>query len=226
MIHERFFHEFENNNRDTTLLPNVKEILFSVKREIFSGCCFVFSGLLHQKSSVEDQEIWKLAKEFGADCEYEIDDKTTHLISNRVDTEKALESKERGIFAVKPEWIYESCKRWEKLNFEDFKLEIPGNRTKSNHLKRSATELDEDDDEELNEFENEIVYETILNETDFEEIQKELADLEEDSSNDESLQSKNNLETCDYLDAELSDGDFSDLLNEDEGENCSEEDYN
>lgn len=211
LVHLRFFREFEEGGRDTEKLPNVKDILLSVKREIFGGCCFVFSGLLHQKSSFEEQEIWKLAKEFGADCEYEIDDRTTHLISNRVDTEKSLESKERGIPAVRPEWIYESCKRWERLMIEEYELEIIGTRRKP--LKRSASHLEEDDvgaDADAD-----VVYnkqQPILDENDLEEIEKELADLEDEDSDDSSKDYKYQTEIV-YQDAELSDGDFSDLLN-------------
>lgn len=223
MIHERFFREFEESGRDSGRLPDVKDILLSVKREIFSGCCFVFSGLLHQQSSFEEQEIWKLAREFGARCEYEIDDQTTHLISTRVDTEKALESKERGIPAVGPEWIYESCKKWEKLACEAFELEISGTR----RLKRSASHFENDSEDS----EEDVVEDRqqILDEKDFEEIEKELADLEEDSdfSDDDSdsgsrnnslgpeSQSQSEAQSIpgEYQDAELSDGDFSDLLN-------------
>ena len=216
-IHDRFFNEFERNCRETVNLPNVKEILLSVKGEIFSDCCFVFSGLLHQRSSFEEQEIWKLAREFGADCEYEIDDRTTHLISSRIDTEKALESKERGIPAVRPEWIYESCKKWGRLPCDAFELEISGKRRKA--MKRSAADLEESESDcEVDS--KEIIYngEPILDEEDLEEIQRELADLD-DSSEDGSAHGS---DTEDYEDAELSDGDFSDLLKYSSNDDCGD----
>lgn len=217
MIHKRFFREFEGNNRDTLKLPDVKDILVSVRREIFSGCSFVFSGLLHQKSSFEDQEIWKMAVDFGAECEYEINDRTTHLISNRIDTEKALESKERGIPAVRPEWIYESCRKWEKLDWKEFQLEISGMRR---NLKRSAADLEAEEDVDDA---DDMVGVPILDEAELEEIQRELADLEddeeEDSDSDSTLDNNNGSS---YEDAELSDGDFSDLLNELDGEEENE----
>lgn len=225
--HKRFFDNFEEVGRDTEKLPNVKEILEQVKSEIFSGFSFVFSGLLHQNSIFEEQEIWKLSKDFGAECEYELSDKTTHLISNRVDTEKALESQERGIPAVKVGWIYECCRKWERLDWKMFKLTITGSKRKN---KRTATELEQDDQiDEISKFE------PILDEAELEEIQKELLDLEEDIDSDDEgdeddSDSDSEGDDCDdgdyniiavsvsnqkrdYSSAELSDGDFSDLLN-------------
>lgn len=53
-IHKRFFKEFDSVKRDTSLLPDVKEILSQVKSEIFEGFSFVFSGLLHQHAAYEE----------------------------------------------------------------------------------------------------------------------------------------------------------------------------
>lgn len=157
------------------------------------------------------QEIWKLSRDFGADCEYELSDKTTHLISNRIDTEKALESRERGIPAVKPDWIYECCRKWERLDWSQFKISISGTRRQ----KRSATELE---GAEFEDFVGEIPdFKPILDEAELEEIEKELLDLEsedisDDDSQDES-ENDNNFDSIAEEGAELSDGDFSDLLN-------------
>lgn len=138
-------------------------------------------------------------------------DKTTHLISNRIDTEKALESRERGIPAVKPDWIFECCRKWERLDWSNFKLSISGSRRQ----KRSATELES---EEFEENKNEDVidgittFEPILDEAELEEIEKELLDLEdEDISDDDECENDSNDPAEEG--AELSDDDFSDLLN-------------
>jgi RNA polymerase II subunit A-like phosphatase len=123
------------------------------------------------------------------------------LISNRIDTEKALESRERGILAVKPEWIYECCRKWERLDWNEFKLSISGTRRQ----KRSAAELEET---EFEEFVEEIpTFEPILDEAELEEIEKELLDLESEEEDDE------DDDDSGEEGAELSDGDFSDLLN-------------
>ena len=88
-------------------------------------------------------------------------------------------------------------------------------------MKRSAADL-EAEDEESEDIEG-IEYsgkDPILNEAELEEIQRELADLEDDSEDgsvDSSTDTVNDGNTeesnLDYQDAELSDGDFSDLLN-------------
>lgn len=210
-IHKRFFEEFKFIEN----LPDVKEILSKYKKEIFSNFSFVFSGIFHQNQLMEEQEIWKLSREFGAECEYELSDKTTHLISNRIDTEKALESRERGIPAVRPEWIYESCRRWERMEeWKEYQLEVkvPSSRSKKRvvaDIEDSGEEDDAEDDSEDKKRNNFTL--PILDEADLEEIQKELEDLDSDSE-----QTVNSTKS--FLEAELSDGDFSDLLN-----NCSDD---
>ena len=138
-----------------------------------------------------------------------------------MDTEKALESHERGIPAIKPEWIYECCRKWEKLDWNPFKLMIKQRNT----LKRSAAELDEEEEEgnDGNVIEEIATFEPILDEAELEEIEKELLDLEDsdggsdcddDDCNDDDDGDVNSLTSnTGYSGAELSDGDFSDLLN-------------
>lgn len=139
-----------------------------------------------------------------------MNDETTHLISNRIDTEKALESQERGIAAVRPEWIYECARKWQRVDLLPFKLEISRKRRKRNY---TETE-DESNNNNYESFaldENQI----ILNEADLEEIQRELADLEDEDENDSStIGSSSNSSSESNID-ELSDDeedDFSDLL--------------
>ena len=151
-----------------------------------------------------------MAVDFGAECEYEINDRTTHLISNRIDTEKALESKERGIPAVRPEWIYESCRKWEKLDWKEFQLEISGMRR---NLKRSAADLEAEEDVDDT---DDMVGVPILDEAELKKFNGNSLTLKttkkktEDSDSDDSTLENNNGSS--YEDAELSDGDFSDLL--------------
>lgn len=173
----------------------------------------MFSGIFHKNLTFEEQEIWKLSREFGAECEYELSDTTTHLISNRIDTEKALESRERGIPAVKPEWIYECCRRWERVDYKEFRLEIVGRAGKKRSLADLEAEAEGEEEEEEEEEEGEIsgVFEPILDEDDLEEIQRELEDLED--SEDGHGREDRDFEDDSFIDAELSDEDFSDLLN-------------
>ena len=182
----------------------MKEILLKFRREIFSGFTFVFSGLLHQNSTFEEQEIWKISTDFGAECDCELSERTTHLISNRIDTEKALESLERGIPTVKSEWIYESCRRWERIDFNEFQLEIKGPGRSRIDKKRSIADLDESDALPL-----------FLDEAELEEIQKELNDLEEEEEDfsEESDTSQGGQGLGYNEEVEFSEGELSDYLN-------------
>lgn len=169
------------------------------------------------------QEIWKLSQDFGAKCEYELSDATSHLISNRIDTEKALESQERGVPAVRPEWIYDCARKWERIDILSYKLEISGKRRRTMTQKRSASDF-----EDLNELDDQSGdLGPILDQTELEEIQRELEDLEDGSSDSEGdvdgtsngiSDSDNSTDSTDhksdYSEAELSEEDFSDLLND------------
>ena len=127
-----------------------------------------------------------------------------------MDTEKALESQERNIPAVKPDWIFECCRKWERVDWIPFRLKISGSRRKSQ--KRSAAELQEAEDQEENEIYNEYPsIPILLDRSELDEIRKELQDLEE-SDNDTSETNDEGENGDDYSEADLSEGDFSDIL--------------
>lgn len=134
------------------------------------------------------------------------------MISNRVDTEKALESQDRGIPAVRPEWIYECCRKWQLIEVQPFVLQILGKRRKRNFTETVENDEDFENEKDFSYDDNEKV---ILNANDLEEIQRELADLddESDESDDETEnESVNELDSNSEIDSDEEE-DFSDLLN-------------
>lgn len=131
------------------------------------------------------------------------------MISNRVDTEKALESQDRGIPAVRPEWIYECCRKWQLIEVQPFVLQILGKRRKRNYTETVENDEDFENEKDFSYDDNEKV---ILNANDLEEIQRELADLDDESDDETENESVNELESNSEIDSDEEE-DFSDLLN-------------
>ena len=144
------------------------------------------------------------------------------MISNRIDTEKALQAQELEIPVVKPEWIYECFKNWKRVDWSIYKLEIVGKRRR-NENKRSFDEIedfidkdngdndDNDDngdnhcdddifeDGDFNDFDDaEFIFENSSKITlnfdaaDLEDIQKELEDLEDEESENDHVSDSEN----------------------------------
>jgi hypothetical protein len=125
------------------------------------------------------QYIWRLCSDFGAVCELEIGDETTHLISNRVDTEKVLEAEEAGIPIIKPEWIYGSVRNWKILEQDPFRIN-PKKPSKPHRTRSQKRRLDEA-------FENEddlLAPPIIFDASELDEINKELKELDDDDDDD------------------------------------------
>lgn len=119
--HNCFFKRY----RATGEIPDVKDILDGLKHTVLSGCNLVFSGLAPVSTPMQETHFWKIAEQFGAFCELEISDLTTHVISYRCDTSKVLCAFKRGLQVVTPDWIMQSAFGWERLPEENFHLANP-----------------------------------------------------------------------------------------------------
>lgn len=65
--------------------------------------------------------FWKLAGQYGAVCEADLTEATTHIVSHRNDTSKVLCALERGLEIVRPEWISQCVFLWERLAESGFR---------------------------------------------------------------------------------------------------------
>lgn len=264
-IHSMFYgqlsrEEAEEEDPSVASLPDVKTILTKMKQDIFTGISMVFSGILSKNTSYEEQMIWRVSREFGAVCEEEITDRTTHLITSRNDTEKVLEAVAVGnIKIINSDWIFNSIRRWKRENEENYRIEIiqTQNVESYNNVKRSKKRkllLLEEEVEEEDGFDEEVTgeFETLLDANDFNEINKELEDLEssesesddekefEENENDCTCFDNNNnneISICNYCDnlnlqkssssdVNISSEEFSDLLDSIEEEEYDESENN
>jgi hypothetical protein len=119
-VHRTFF-LVQDRMPDSSNGPDVKDILDGLKSVLFSGVCMVFSGLAPRQIRTEDIHWWRLAQQFGAKCEPDLTDDTTHVISYRSDTSKVLCGVQRGMHVVTPDWIAQSILCWDRLPEVNFK---------------------------------------------------------------------------------------------------------
>lgn len=163
------------------------------------------------------QYIWKLCTEFGAVCENEIGPQTTHLISNRDDTEKVLEAAESGIPVIKPDWVYESIRSWKQLDQEGYRV-ISKGMSKPNRRFSQKRRLEEafDDEADLDDGKEIIASPVVFDASELEEINKELEELEGEEEEEE--EDYDDVEEDErYLAAEIENGLISEDLSSTSG---------
>ncbi|KAJ1906154.1 CTD phosphatase Fcp1 [Coemansia sp. IMI 209127] len=121
-------------------LPDVARILSMKKGVVLNGASLAFTAVfLINPGSPPPQrtDLWVWAQNFGARCELEVSDRTTHVIAGKPGTEKVhaarrLSNRARSKggcspIIVKKEWLLHSIYRWEWLDetpylwFEDDK---------------------------------------------------------------------------------------------------------
>ncbi|SCV70695.1 BQ2448_3457 [Microbotryum intermedium] len=133
---------------DPSTASDVKHIIPSLKRRIFSSTSLVFSGLVALGTPASQSEWWRLATLFGANCAESITSRTTHLVAKEVGTAKVHQALSmKSVKVVRPGWLVDSVARWEKLDEREYLLIPPdGNKDPSG---QEEGEEDEEEDVEL-----------------------------------------------------------------------------
>eukprot|EP01125_Pyxidicula_operculata_P006618 TRINITY_DN2284_c1_g1_i1.p1 TRINITY_DN2284_c1_g1~~TRINITY_DN2284_c1_g1_i1.p1 ORF type:complete len:1115 (-),score=417.57 TRINITY_DN2284_c1_g1_i1:260-3604(-) len=124
-VHTDFFSEYDR----TGVRPDVKRLLSRLRRRVFAGCTFMFSGLYPMNAVREKRSLVSRCERYGA--KYEDDDvkKITHLISKRGGTQKLQDAEKhsRAAYLVNPTWLVESMSRWERLDEKKYYVPIEAN---------------------------------------------------------------------------------------------------
>ncbi len=99
---------------------DARNILRMVKKDVFGGYVFVFSGVFPIDINPCNTLEWKFAYEFGATCvkTLSIDNKAgvTHCIAPRMGTNKTNIALKLGLEIVHPNWLHNSCTYYMKSN--------------------------------------------------------------------------------------------------------------
>ena len=108
---------------DLDLVPDIKEVLPSVKARVLSGVVLVFSGVVPLGLDVASTEIGVLALSFGARIDEDVSRHTTHVVAARSGTSKINKAKRRRITVVTTQWLLDSVARWAKQDEQQYLLE-------------------------------------------------------------------------------------------------------
>lgn len=108
---------------DLDLVPDIKEVLPSVKSKVLDGVIIVFSGVVPLGMDVQTTDIAILAKSFGARIHEDISRHTTHLVAARNRTTKVTSAKKRRIAIVSPQWLTDSVASWAKKEKAHYRLD-------------------------------------------------------------------------------------------------------
>lgn len=130
--------------REGEELPDVKEILDSLKSSILHGVSLVFSGLAPLHARMEDSHWWRLAEQYGATCLPDLFDNVTHVVSYRCDTSKVMCGVRRQLHIVTPEWILQSIFNWDRQPESNFRPpNLPPHVGKVESVTNISIDLDE-----------------------------------------------------------------------------------
>ncbi|KKK23867.1 hypothetical protein P175DRAFT_0508390 [Aspergillus ochraceoroseus IBT 24754] len=110
---------------DLKLVPDVKDIMPNIKRQILGGVVMVFSGVLPLGTDTQNADISLWAKSFGVVIASKIDMKTTHLVAGRNRTAKVREAtRYRNIKIVTTQWLLDCLMHWRRLDEEPYLLPV------------------------------------------------------------------------------------------------------
>jgi RNA polymerase II subunit A-like phosphatase len=98
--------------------------LTEFRRNVLKGTQIVFSGMFPTNADPETTDIWRTAKSFGAKCSTNLSNKTTHLIAANVGTEKVKLAREKNVWIVKPDWLYDCAWRWARIEGDEFRFPV------------------------------------------------------------------------------------------------------
>ena len=103
--------------------PCMQDILEERRKVVISGVHVVFSRVFPLNVKPEEQPLWILAENFGANCSSEITSHTTHVVGTSKATAKVREALKRGgIHAVTPHWLECSMLFWRRANEKNFTI--------------------------------------------------------------------------------------------------------
>ena len=127
-IHTDFYSAYDQWTQDKTRdMPDVKQILPDIHRQVLTQVSVCFSHLMPQGYPLEKHRATIIARAMGATVtqDLQIDDHgnclTTHVIAGKRTTkvEKAIKY---NIYVVTPEWLIDCYEQWDKKQEDNYIL--------------------------------------------------------------------------------------------------------
>ena len=116
-IHQAYYNAYDRI-KTSGKIPDLKEIIPSVKRQSLKGTSIVFSGVIPTHIQLERSKPFLVARSLGAEVTNKITRQTTHLVAARTGTAKVNEAKKRAknVHLVTPDWLWCCAERWERID--------------------------------------------------------------------------------------------------------------
>jgi RNA polymerase II subunit A-like phosphatase len=110
---------------DLKIVPDIKVVMPSIKREVLGGVVLVFSGVLPLGTDTLNADISLWAKSFGAVISTRIGSRTTHLVAGRNRTAKVREAtRYPRIKIVTTQWLVDCLTHWKRLNEDPYLVPV------------------------------------------------------------------------------------------------------
>lgn len=129
-IHSNYFNQLEKQHPNfmqnlealnTYNIPIVNKLLSKEKMNTFKGLKFVFSRIIPLNQDPKENEFWKEAEAFGAKCQLDINEETTHIITDQRQTSKVKKALETpGVNIVHIHWFLDSKFSYKAKNEFDY----------------------------------------------------------------------------------------------------------
>jgi hypothetical protein len=154
----------------------------------------------------------------------EITEETTHLISVRDDTEKVFEAMEMGVPIVRPEWVTESIRLWERQEETLYLIKPRSASVRKRRLEVDELSEDSKRSRSLDRVDRDIDTLILLNREDLEAADRELAELENEED-DEGGEGDEDDDEEEEEDDDNEEDDADEDEDDDEDDDEEEEDY-
>lgn len=148
-IHEEFYREYDEKMKyksddEEIRLPDLKEVIPNVKKNVLNGVNIVFSGVIPTNMPTERHPLLLTAKTFGAQVTNDViltgSPLTTHLVAAKWGTMKVkTAAKSRNIWIVNQNWLTCCAERWERVDERLFPL--AEDEAQSDHKKSDSRTL-------------------------------------------------------------------------------------
>jgi len=103
VLHRVFYHPLFARHYKS---PDSRELIDAMKKSVFKGICFAFSGVFRVDADFERTREVRTARLYGADVSQDLSAQVTHLVAARLGTAKCIKAKEMGVEIVSAEWFW------------------------------------------------------------------------------------------------------------------------
>lgn len=108
-------------SQDIIEQADVREVISALKQDVLQGVHLAFSSVWPMDAIPDQQDAWKLAEQFGAQCYTKLTPRVTHLVAAKLGTSKVnIALTRRKVSVVKPKWLYDAVTLWRHPNEEEY----------------------------------------------------------------------------------------------------------